>query len=102
MGNASGITPGIAAGWSTPFVLMLASIAVMPFVNKHWWEKYYPAVAVALAAVASWPYLFGTAPAHRWVEGMSDYVSFIVLLGALFVVSGGIVIKVQRKATPLM
>jgi Na+/H+ antiporter NhaD/arsenite permease-like protein len=55
-----------------------------------------------LAAVASWPYLFGAAPAHRWVEGMSDYISFIVLLGALFVVSGGIVIKVQRKATPLM
>src|SRR5690349_8087410 len=97
-----GVVPGISPGWAAPFVVMLAAIAVMPFVNKHWWERWYPAVAIALGMVASWPYFVGHAPVGRWVEGMTDYVSFIVLLGALFVVSGGIVIKVQRKATPLM
>jgi Na+/H+ antiporter NhaD/arsenite permease-like protein len=101
-GGAAGVVSGISPAWATPFVVMLAAIALMPFVNKHWWERWYPAVAIALGAVASWPYLFGGAPVGRWVEGMTDYVSFIVLLGALFVVSGGIVIKVQRKATPLM
>lgn len=102
MAAASGLVPGISAGWTAPFVLMLACIAIMPFVNKHWWEKYYPVLVVLLAGVASWPYFVGHAPIGRWVEGMSDYVSFIILLGSLFVVSGGIVIKVQRKATPLM
>ena len=32
---------------------------------------------------------------------MEEYLSFIILLASLFVVSGGIVIHVNRKATPL-
>ncbi|HZZ42932.1 MAG TPA: sodium:proton antiporter [Tepidisphaeraceae bacterium] len=98
----AGIVPNIPIGWVAPFVAMLAAIAIMPFVHKHWWEKNYPFVAAGLAALASWPYLSGHAPIGRWVEGMTDYVSFIILLGSLYVISGGIVIKVQRKATPLM
>ncbi len=91
----------IGVWWVTPFVLMLASIAVAPFIHKKWWEKNYPLVVVGLGAIASSYYLFGAGQAHRWLDGMTDYVSFIILLSSLFVVSGGIVIKVQRKATPL-
>src|SRR5207247_2218931 len=69
-------------------------------IHKKWWEKYYPLVVVLLGAIASWYYLFGGGPSHRWVEGMEDYISFIILLASLFIISGGIVIKVTRKATP--
>ncbi|MGE5610597.1 MAG: sodium:proton antiporter, partial [Bacillota bacterium] len=87
--------------WSLPFVLLLACIALMPFIHKHWWEKYYPVVAVSLGAIAAY-YYFALAPSpKRWLEEMESYISFIVLLGSLFAVSGGIVIHVNRKATPL-
>src|ERR1041385_4981721 len=86
--------------WAMPLVLLLGMIALMPFVHRHWWEKYYPAVAIGLAALTASYYLFFAPSATRWLEGMKDYVSFIILLGSLFVVSGGIVIEVARKATP--
>lgn len=86
--------------WMSPFVLLLASIALMPFINKHWWEKWYPAVAIALGAVSASYYLLIRREPGHWVGEMQEYVSFICLLGSLFVISGGIVIHVGRTATP--
>jgi Na+/H+ antiporter NhaD/arsenite permease-like protein len=94
--------PSINPFWITPFVLLLASIALMPFIHKHWWEKNYPWVALALAAIAAAYYFLRAPSPHRWLHGMQEYVSFIVLLASLYVVSGGIVIGVGRRATPLM
>jgi Na+/H+ antiporter NhaD/arsenite permease-like protein len=88
--------------WVIPFITTLAAIAIAPFVHKNWWEKNYPIVILALGAIASSYYIVGPGRGERWIEGMTDYLSFIVLLGALFVISGGIVIKVTRKATPLV
>src|SRR5207247_1057603 len=88
--------------WTLPFVLMLLAIATAPFIHKHWWEKNYPYVVALLGIVASSYYLMGRGPIHRWVEGMEEYFSFIILLTALFKISGGIVIKVTRKATPMV
>jgi Na+/H+ antiporter NhaD/arsenite permease-like protein len=90
----------VALLWSTPFVALLASIALMPFVAKHWWERHYPKVSVALALlVAAYYFAARRAPAP-WLHEMREYVSFIVLLAALYVVSGGIAIRVNRVATP--
>src|SRR5438552_15382674 len=100
MADAPNLHPPISFLWALPFVAMLFAIATAPFIHKRWWEKYYPLVVVILGAIASWYYLFGGGPIWRWVEGMEDYLSFIVLLASLFIISGGIVIKVTRKATP--
>ena len=32
----------VNAWFIAPFLLLLLSIAVMPFINRHWWEKNYP------------------------------------------------------------
>jgi Na+/H+ antiporter NhaD/arsenite permease-like protein len=103
-------TPALAADaavpaphwlWILPFVLILASIALVPFINKHWWERWYPAVAVGLGAISAAYYLVLARQPGIWLGEMEDYVSFIALLGSLFIISGGIVIHVGRKATPL-
>ena len=86
--------------WALPFITLLTCIALMPFVHRHWWERWYPAVAVALGLIPSCYYWFISPSATRWVHGMEDYVGFIILLASLFIVSGGIVIHVNRKATP--
>jgi Na+/H+ antiporter NhaD/arsenite permease-like protein len=84
-----------------PFVVMLLSIAFMPFIHLHWWEKNYPKVAVALGAIAVTYYLVFLGQPGRVAEVAHEYVSFIALIGSLFVVAGGIHISVRGEATPL-
>ena len=84
-----------------PFVLLLAAIAVGPFINRHWWEKYYPFVAVGLGFVPVAYYLFVIGNGTRMLQTGIEYFSFIVLIGSLFVVSGGIHIRIKGKSTPL-
>ena len=83
-----------------PFVLMLLSIALMPFIHAHWWEKNYPRVAVALGLFTGGYYLLVLGQAHRMMEVAHEYISFIALIGSLFVVAGGIHIRVRGEATP--
>ena len=85
--------------WSAPFVLLLACIALMPFVARHWWEKHYRSVAFGLAALVAGYYILYRHAPGPWLKEMREYASFMVLLTALFVVSGGIAIRINRRAT---
>src|SRR6266404_1947109 len=83
-----------------PFVLLLTLIALAPFFFSDWWGKHYTKVACGLAAVVLVYYVVGLhAPSSVGRVGR-DYVSFIALIGSLFVVSGGIHINVKGEATP--
>ncbi|MFH1066854.1 MAG: sodium:proton antiporter [bacterium] len=83
-----------------PFVLMLLAIALMPFINKHWWERHYPKVSVALAAISIFYYVFILHHPERMLHIGYEYISFIALIGSLFVVAGGIHIRVKGESTP--
>src|SRR4051812_20319128 len=71
------VTPTIGIVWVLPFMFMLGAIAVAPFIHKKWWEETYHLVVIVLGAIASAYYILGPGEKHRWVEGMSDYISFI-------------------------
>jgi Na+/H+ antiporter NhaD/arsenite permease-like protein len=86
--------------WCLPFVGFLAAIALMPFIHRHWWERHYQQVSLALALLVAAYYVVVRRQPTPWLHEMREYVSFIVLLGALFVISGGISIRINRKATP--
>lgn len=83
-----------------PFALMLLAIALMPFIHRHWWERHYPKVAAGLGAVTVVYYLFVLRNGGRMLHVAHEYISFIALIGSLFVVSGGIHIRVQGEAKP--
>ncbi|MBP9903233.1 MAG: sodium:proton antiporter [Verrucomicrobiota bacterium] len=85
-----------------PFGILLASIALAPLWFADWWAKYYPRVAFALGGVTLGYYLFVLRAYPRVVVVGYEYLSFMVLIGALFVVSGGIHISVKGEATPLV
>jgi Na+/H+ antiporter NhaD/arsenite permease-like protein len=89
--------------WSIgPFVLMLLSIAIIPLLIPRWWDKNTNKLLLSIAV--SIPVLTVIVPAapHLLLDSMKDYFSFIVLLGALFVISGGIFIKGEMAGTPLV
>lgn len=88
--------------WSVvPFLLMLLSIAVVPLTFSNWWDK--NSNKLLLSVGMSLPVLAVVIPgAHPLlVESLTDYLSFIILLGSLFVISGGIYIKGEFAGTPL-
>jgi len=84
-----------------PFVLLLLAIAVVPFISKRWWEKFYPHVSLSLGAITVVYYVVFLGNPDRMVHSGMEYLSFIILIGSLFVVSGGIHIRIKGKSTPL-
>ncbi len=84
-----------------PFVLLLGAIALAPLLVPGWWRRHYPKVALGLGAVTLGYYLLVLQNPDRVRHVAQDYLSFILLVGSLFVVSGGIHINVKGEATPL-
>lgn len=91
----------VQVGWVVPFVVLLVAIAVAPFINRRWWEHNYPFVAFGLGAVVILYYIFGLRHPERLLATLIEYVSFIALIGSLFVVAGGIHIQIKGKSRPL-
>jgi Na+/H+ antiporter NhaD/arsenite permease-like protein len=83
-----------------PFILLLLMIATGPLFYKHFWERHYPKVAILLGMITIIYYVFFLKDYHSPLHTLTEYISFIALLSSLFVASGGILIKVDRKATP--
>src|SRR5690349_5095729 len=85
-----------------PFVVLLLLIAIMPLAAPHFWEKNRNKGLIA--ALVSLPVLFFLIfklPSELLVTA-KDYVSFIILLASLFIISGGILMTGDLKATPKM
>ena len=85
-----------------PFILMLASIAVLPLIAHHFWESNRNKLIVSLILgipVAIWLLVFGMSHELSHVV-FFDYVPFIILLGALFVITGGIFVEGDINPTP--
>ena len=87
-----------------PFAIMLLAIAIGPIVAEHWWEKNLNKFIVSLIlGVPTAIYLVCVGLTHNLVHQVFfDYVPFIILLLALFVVTGGIHLSGDIKAKPII
>lgn len=83
-----------------PFVAMLAAIALAPLILRHHWERHYHEVSILLGAVPVAYYLFVLKNPARVAQLLHEYLSFIALIGSLFIVAGGIQISVRGGAKP--
>lgn len=95
-------THGHAPGWLViPFVVLLLMIATGPLFYEHFWHHNYPKIAVSLAIIVVLYYLFVLHNVHNPVHALAEYIQFIALLASLFIASGGILIQVDKKSTPI-
>lgn len=94
-----------------PFCLLLASIALMPFIHARFWHHHYPDFSFALGGLVAGYYLFGFAQKaaggtaygpHEVFHALAEYYAFIALVGGLFVVSGGILVDLRGRGGPAM
>jgi Na+/H+ antiporter NhaD/arsenite permease-like protein len=85
-----------------PFGLLLACMAVLPLRRPDWWEKHYAKLALGLAAVTAGYYVFVLPPAALQTvrHAARDYAGFITLIGSLYIVSGGIHLRVGGGGGP--
>jgi Na+/H+ antiporter NhaD/arsenite permease-like protein len=89
-----------SAGWVMPFALLLGTMAVVPLVAAQFWESNLRKLGISVALALPVFGLYLTHNRDALVHAGHDYVSFIVLLGSLFVISGGILVTGDVKATP--
>ena len=87
--------------WSiAPFGLLLLCIAVLPLVASHFWDHNRNKALLGLllgAPIAIW---IGYLEPMVLVHTAHEYAAFIILLGALFVISGGVVVRGTLAGTP--
>jgi Na+/H+ antiporter NhaD/arsenite permease-like protein len=83
-----------------PFVGLLLSIALLPLRAPRFWESHKNKALVAFLWSLPIAVFFLFQAPRELVLSMKDYASFLLLLTALFIISGGIVLKGDLKATP--
>ncbi|WP_332814350.1 sodium:proton antiporter [Ramlibacter sp.] len=92
--------------WGIPFAGILLSIALMPLLAPHFWHHHFGKVAAAwsLAFLVPFAILFGpgVAGAAFVHAALAEYIPFVILLTALFTVSGGIYISGNLRGSPAL
>jgi Na+/H+ antiporter NhaD/arsenite permease-like protein len=92
--------------WGVPFAGILLSIAVWPLVGPHFWHHHFGKIAAAWALAFLVPFaaIYGPSlTAYGLVHALvAEYIPFILLLTALFAVSGGIYIRGNLHGSPLL
>lgn len=93
----------VHSAWSMiPFGMMLLIIAVAPLIAEEWWEsnKHKLTVAIFLGVPTAVCLIMGGMLHELEHQLFGDYIPFIILLLALYVVTGGIHLSGDIKATP--
>jgi len=84
-----------------PFAAMLLAIAICPLWISHWWERNANKLLVSCAFGLPVAAFYLAREPHALLRMGEEYLSFIVLLAALYVISGGIRLTGDLEATPI-
>lgn len=83
-----------------PFIGLLLSIAILPLAAPRWWEDHKHKAWIGLAFSLPIALVILQHEPSELGRTLHEYLAFIVLLGSLFVVAGGIVLEGDLRATP--
>lgn len=104
MHGAQGTAESLSLLWAIPFAGLLLTIAIAPLVAPRLWHHHYGKAALlwALGFLVPETAFQGVDAtlARMLAVALHEYVPFILLLGALFTVAGGLRIKGTPHATP--
>ncbi|HJV73267.1 MAG TPA: sodium:proton antiporter [Noviherbaspirillum sp.] len=96
----------LAAWWGVPFAGLLLSIALLPLLAPLFWHHHFGKVALAWALAFLLPcavyFGVGAAAGGALHAFAAEYIPFIILITALFVVAGGICVRGNLHGTPAL
>ena len=84
-----------------PFAILLLAIALGPLIAQHHWERHYHKLCIVLAGVVCLYHVFVINEATRVLRAGIDYMTFMVVVGSFFVVSGGIHLRAKAPSGPV-
>lgn len=94
----------LAAAWALPFAGILLSIALFPLLAPAFWQRHFGKVAAAWGLAFVLPFALGhgwSLAVHELVHmAINDYLPFLILLGTLFIISGGILVTGNLHGSP--
>ena len=95
----------LSLNWIIPFGAILLSIALMPILFKSLWHNHYGKIIFGwtLVFIGLFNWQFGLSSTMQLVchAILTEYIPFMILLLALFTISGGILIDSNIKGTPI-
>lgn len=90
--------------WSAiPFAGILLSIALFPLLAPQFWHHHYPKVSLLWGLLLTIPFIWayrGEAMHEILHVALADYLPFLILLGTLFTIGGGIYVRGSLSGTP--
>lgn len=96
----------LAAWWGVPFAGLLLSIALCPLLAPLFWHHHFGKISLAWALAFLLPcaayFGVGTAAGGALHAFAAEYIPFIILITALFVVAGGICVRGNLHGTPAL
>jgi len=81
---------------------MLLAIAILPLRAPRWWESNSNKLIVAALLGAPVLAVYIVRAPSALLHAAQDYVSFVILLAGLYVICGGVVLRGDLQATPLV
>ncbi|HIU84411.1 MAG TPA: sodium:proton antiporter [Candidatus Aphodousia gallistercoris] len=107
LASAAGLNGSeLSLWWALPFAGILLSIALCPLIVPNFWHHHFGKVAVFWALCTAVPlfvlYDASTATSALAHAVIGDYLPFIIFVGVLFVVAGGIHIRSSFLGTPIV
>ncbi|MBN9413324.1 MAG: sodium:proton antiporter [Candidatus Paracaedimonas acanthamoebae] len=92
--------------WVIPFGGLLLSIALMPLLRPHFWHHHYGKVGMiwALSTAILLGKNFGllTMVESLGLTLIHHYMPFMMMIGALYIIAGGIRLDIQASSTPIL
>ncbi|HEY4665569.1 MAG TPA: sodium:proton antiporter, partial [Comamonas sp.] len=96
----------LSLSWAIPFAGLLLSIALMPLLLPNFWHHHFGKVTAAWSLAFLIPLVLmhgmGAAAANFVHALLAEYLPFVILLTALYVVAGGIYIRGSLTGTPVL
>lgn len=96
----------LSIAWVIPFVGILLSIAVLPLIAERFWHRNFGKISTFWALTFIIPFLESRGWELTLYEilhvALLEYIPFIILLLALFTVSGGVRLKGTLVGTPYL
>ena len=90
--------------WGLPFAGMLLSIALVPLLAPHFWHRHFGKLTAAWALAFLLPFALvhgaGAAAVNLVHALLAEYLPFVILLTALYTVSGGIYVRGNLQGSP--
>ena len=90
--------------WGVPFIGLLLSIAILPLAAPTLWHHHFGKISAAWSAVVIVPFLVtaGIGPTSGLVAHtmLGEYVPFMILIGSLFVIAGGVYLRGNIHGSP--